>query len=458
MYLLKNSLKNLWRNKGRNILFAIIFFAVILICTVGILIKGASGNLISEYQEQFGAKVTLVPDFAKTGMGGQIDSPTTEQLIEFGKSDLLQNTIYTAHISVIPEDLTMIDEIEGMSGNAGITIGGGSGETYRMPKSALIGHSRPEINEDFTSGKREITRGEMYSQANECMISEQLAELNQLSVGDTIQVSSIMGRPITETLTISGIFSDSTMVGQEMMFKEPFLNRNNEILVAHETAINMEMFQTIGYIDAEYYLKTPESLDAFHQELTRKGLPDYFKVSVDEASYRKASAPVESLQQISGIFLVLVVILGGVILFFLSLLATRTRRYEIGVLRAIGMKKGKVGIGLISEIIVITAVCLILGLGIGSTISKPIANTMLQDQIASYNEQQKAEANNALNGMTFSNESETSPSSAEISTNLDAAALIQIVGISLFIILLSGSVSIFYVTRWEPIKILSERN
>ncbi|MFU2108463.1 FtsX-like permease family protein [Paenibacillus larvae] len=40
-------------------------------------------------------------------------------------------------------------------------------------------------------------------------------------------------------------------------------------------------------------------------------------------------------------YIVIVLVLGAVILILLSSIAIRERKYEIGVLRAIGMKKGK---------------------------------------------------------------------------------------------------------------------
>ena len=46
-----------------------------------------------------------------------------------------------------------------------------------------------------------------------------------------------------------------------------------------------------------------------------------------------------------------------------------------------GMKKLKVAFGLLTESIVITAICLCLGLGTGSAVSQPIADSMLQNQI-----------------------------------------------------------------------------
>ena len=85
-------------------------------------------------------------------------------------------------------------------------------------------------------------------------------------------------------------------------------------------------------------------------------------------------------------FMIVVIILGSIILALLSSITIRERKYEIGVLRAMGMKKAK-SRGLISEALMITAVCLVVGLVIGSALST--ANTILQNQIEARNRQSK---------------------------------------------------------------------
>ncbi|MCG4735229.1 FtsX-like permease family protein, partial [Casaltella massiliensis] len=53
---------------------------------------------------------------------------------------------------------------------------------------------------------------------------------------------------------------------------------------------------------------------------------------------------------------------GGSILVLISILAIRERKYEIGVLRAMGMKKGKVALGLIFETLSMIFISLSIGL------------------------------------------------------------------------------------------------
>lgn len=76
----------------------------------------------------------------------------------------------------------------------------------------LIGNSDPDTLTDFsTGGGREIMPdGRMFSGLNECIISSEMAELNGISVGDTIVTTSVFEPVKTFELIVVGIYSDET--------------------------------------------------------------------------------------------------------------------------------------------------------------------------------------------------------------------------------------------------------
>ena len=107
-----------------------------------------------------------------------------------------------------------------------------------------------------------------------------------------------------------------------------------------------------------------------------------FDVQTDSASYESIVGPVEGLKGISITFVIIVLLFGATILILLASIAIRERKYEIGVLRAMGMKKIKVAAGLWTETLAITIICLVLGLAVGTMVAQPVANIMLEQQIA----------------------------------------------------------------------------
>lgn len=456
MYVIKNAIKNVGRNKGRNILMAVIIFAIILTTAVSIIINTTTGTIIEDYKSRFGSEVNITFDTNQTIPMSEYKPLTAKQQISFGESDLLKSKSLSTTIPIIPDGLKSFDE-EPDTETGAI---GNNGQQMLNPKALLIGTNREDISNDFRDGLREITDGKMYQNKNECIISKQYAELNNLSVGDTIKIKSYYAdKPMTAQLTISGIFSDTTMIGNNSPYKYAISNRNNEILVGFETATELEMFTSNPYseVDAQFILKDPSCLKDFEKEVREKGLQDYYKVSTDEKSYNKIVGPVEGLAKITNTFLIVVLVLGSAILILLSVLSIRERKYEIGVLRAMGMKKGKVALGLLTESLVITALCLCLGLGIGSMVSQPLADNMLQNQIE-IAEQDGGTFNDNGGATSLKDMNNNAKPLSEINIQLNAEAVLKITVISLILAGVSSLVGIMYITKYEPIKILSERN
>lgn len=467
MYILTNMVKNLWRNRGRNLLFAGIVFAVITICTMGILIRNASGNLIKNYKQELSVKTTITPDMEKINAGGsnggngkRIEALAPEKLKSFGKSNLIKSAQYNARLNVVLKDIKAVGD-DGSNGGMNeetLAASGIKGE-FRMPTGVLLGSNNTNISKDFQEGLRKITKGKIYQKKNDVIISEQLAELNKLSVGDKIKIDKSKEKSAPEELTISGIYADNTSSDNQMQGM-PVTNRNNEILVSEDTATSLKMFSKAGNLEAEYYLKNPNLLADFKKEVKSKGMPDTFKVYANEDAYKKAAAPLESLQQISTVFLVIVIVLGSVVLLLLSLMTIRARQREIGVLRTIGMKKSAISLGLIGETLAIVVVCMGIGMAVGTAAAQPIGQSMLESQIAAAKENETTGQGQGMmmtagGGMPSSSED---TETKDISVKLDSTALLQIIALALAITLVSGGVGVYHTTRLEPMKILSEGN
>jgi putative ABC transport system permease protein len=204
-------------------------------------------------------------------------------------------------------------------------------------------------------------------------------------------------------------------------------------------------------IEAVYYLLRPEMLTAFEAELRTKGLPDNFAVRTDEGAFERIAGPVESLQGLAFTFLIIVLILGAVIMFLLSTIAIRERKYEIGVLRAMGMKKNKVALGLWTETIVVTCICFVLGMGLGSTLSQPISDTIMTGQTQTSQAATTLADRMAEQGMVQAEET------ISVDVSISAVTALQIFVISIVLATIAGFISVSRITKSEPIKILMDR-
>ena len=321
---------------------------------------------------------------------------------------------------------------------------------------------------DFDEGFRGFAdgNGRMVENDNECIVSEDFAALNNLSIGDKITLyASLHNEDITEwrliqyDLTLVGIYYDLTE--EYAGIQVPMANRRNEILTTTDTIlapVNQNEGESGFSVISTYFLKNPSMLKDFETELRKKGLSEYLKVTTDESGYNNIVAPVEGLKSMSVTFMSIVLALGAIILILLSTIAIRERKYEIGVLRAMGMKKGKVALGLWFEIISITCVCLCLGLIIGIFIAQPVSDMLLAGQV------EAAKSMGGLPGGAIASADSSSLLAGSLTTletldvSLGIKTILEIIGISLLLASAAGIAAISKITKYEPIKILMERN
>jgi putative ABC transport system permease protein len=454
MYILQNALKNVARNRGRNILLAAILFTIIAATVVTLMINNTSDRIITEYKNQFGLEVTIsrnMPKYFAAGQRGQqIPEISPAQYVAFSESDLIQKSILTNSASCSSDTLTAV----------GQTGSGIQGSGYvSSPNIMLQGNSWA----DFTNGYRAVVDGEMPEKKYECIVDTDFAELNGISVGDTIRLNGMVllqdeGRvdPTAYNLVVTGIYLSTEDVDKDAVpWAGSLVNRHNEVLTVFDTIDNTSAGVAIT---ATYYLKNPSYLQDINSELRAKGLDSMFDVTIDEDTYNAVVDPVEGMRGISMTFMIIVLILGAVILILLSSIAVRERKYEIGVLRAMGMKKAKVALGLWSEMVFITMFCLIVGIGAGALIAQPVSDTLLSQQI------ENAQKIKDMGGGFFSKEiggaSKTVDDDpiAEVNVKLGIDTILELVVISLLLASVAGLAAISKITKYEPIKILMERN
>ncbi|GAA0706531.1 ABC transporter permease [Paraclostridium ghonii] len=471
MYILKNALSNLTRNKGRNMLIGIIMIAILSCTAISIIINTASNKIIDDYKSRFGSVVGIqsnnekVQEAIQDGKSSALNEGVPNEMKEkLANSNYLKDTVYNATYPGYSDKIKSLDqdEYEKSKENRGAmpAFGGSDNKSKdaKEPNLSILGGLNPAGREEFEKGTRKIIDGKKPEKNGETMISEDFAKLNNLKVGDSFQVKNPDDPEKTTPLElkVSGIYRDGTKSDNNFGFKMPMLNRKNDIITTFDTLkeYNEKAKKDKDLIDleAKYILKDPDSLDAFNKEAHEKGLSDLWEISTDAQSYDTMVKPIEGLKGISKLFMFLVLGFGGSILILISILGIRERKYEIGVLRAMGMKKGKVALGLIYETLFMVGISLSIGLGIGSLCAQPITNILLKGQL----EAQKEASSNMMTvamGATSS-----APPLEKLNVHLSVEAMVAITLVALLIAVVSVSIGIVYINRYEPRKILTERN
>jgi len=297
---------------------------------------------------------------------------------------------------------------------------------------------------------------------NECIISEDLASLNNISVGGTIELRGSVATDKEYRLTVVGIYSDRTeeYLNIMLMFNRAVSeNRRNEIFTSFDTLMATGWETNAGLdMKAYYFLKNPDDVRLFEDEVRSKDLPITYNVSINQAAYDKVAGPLSGMRNAVTTFMILILILGAVVLALISFMAVRERKYEVGVLRAMGMERNKVAFGILAEAVMISAVCLCVGLGAGYFISQPLADSLLEGRVAEVNA--APEANKALfvGGQSqIGDGSEGYSPESEIAVSLGVNVLLQIVAVTLALAAMSGVIGVVLITQYEPLKILRER-
>lgn len=453
MYIIKNAFRNIFQNIGRNLMVAIIFLLVITMSCVAIVIRDNTNTIAKKYKDQLSTEVYIEPNYKKISTEYEENEnfttpPITNKIVKkMATSKYLKKVEYSASMEAVADELTFKEKLD--KRYIEIQRVGEEVERARIPYMQINGYDNVENAKAFQSHQAQITEGRFPVAANEVLISDELAKLNNFKAGDTFKAKDIHdqgknGNKLQEMVfKISGIYhnEDADAYGEVYTKTDYLINEN----YAYEPLLQ-----------GRYYLSNPKKLEDFKKEAYLAGLSEYYSVKTDDVAYNAFIKPIEQMSTISTIFLGVVLVLGATILLLLSMLAIRERKYEIGVLRAMGMKKSSIILQMVLESAMIMTVCLAIGLLIGNMLAQPVTNHMLADKLATQGVNEGI-SQNMGNAMTGGLATDNTPIT-HINAILSVSSIVQLSSIALVLVLLASSISSFYAMKFEPMRILRERN
>ena len=314
--------------------------------------------------------------------------------------------------------------------------------------------------ENFINGTSKITSGSMITsddEENHIVISEELATQNDLAVGDEITFYLPSDSSITYTFKITGIFETTDDSSSEDFMNMKALNAQNQIYTTI-TAINniLEDDNNSNSLNATIYLKNQDDLEAYTEEVKNKGLSDYYTISDNTDEITSTLTPIKNISNFSMTFLIIILIVGAIILAVINILNIRDRKYEIGVLRAIGMSKTKLILSLLIELFIVTVIAFIIGIIGGKLLSQPVTNKMLENEI-NFQQVQTENTRENFGGRGFERPNErraTQNYEDSLTVTLDAKTVIILFSFGLILVIVSGSASAIFITKYNPNQIL----
>ena len=491
---------------------------------------------------------SMMKDFSKDSEGGfdresmkemltNQNELTLDELQVYADAESVKDFYYTGTTSVNTDgnweavDTTGITEEEetesesesnmsefpsmgGQGGRGGMFGGQMPGRMGTQGDATLVGYSSDDAMTDFLAGTSTITDGEMFEEGTSdynCVISDELATYNEFSVGDTIVIVNPNNEDESYELTIVGIYhneqSGMSMAGMMGGFSTA-TDSANQIYISYNTLAGImeaseaaaaateeadsetEVTALVNQVSGTYVFATVEDYENFESEAQALGLSDDYTISSsDITSYEQSLEPLNNFIEYAMYFFLVILIIGGIILAVLNIFNIRERKYEIGVLAAIGMKKWKIAVQYATELLLVTFIAIFIGTGVGAVGSVPITNALLEKQIASQTSSMKEQMGNfgrgeipkdmevpedvpsdvpdnaggfgGFGGKMGDFFGDMGNSMTEYVTEIDSATnltvVMQLMGVGILLTLISSLFAIIFVLRYDPLKIMANR-
>ena len=470
MYILKNTITSIKRNKGRNLLIGLIIMVIAIAVTVTLAINNTAASLIKAYKDKYQVEASItvnrenmMKDFnpsdkenSKSNMKDKFSlasSLTESDIKNYADSKYVKSYYYTSSVKVNSNELEKAE----MSSNNDMPERKKDEDDYSSFE--IKGYSSYDAKNEFISGSYKITDGEIFTDftINNCLINSELATINNLKVGDTITFTDDNSN--TYQLVISAIFEENSSDNKSM-----FSNSANTIITSSNFINKMSITNSELKVSVNptFILTSKDVVDKFSSELTSKGLDENLMVTTNLESIDESVSTISNVKTFAVTFLVLTLIIGAAVLLIINMINIRERKYEIGVLRTIGMKKTKVCLQFILELLIVALASLLLGAGIGSFASVPISNKLLANEIAtSKNENNNIRENFGKNDK-FNDKKFNGVANVEafdsINATVDVKVLLELLAIGLSLTLISSISATVSIQKFSPLTILKERS
>ena len=487
MFILKNAVISITRNRGRNILIGVIILVIACASTITLAINNTASDLIGSYKSAYDKELTISFDrknmMKDTDFGEKenresmkekfdnISSYTVEDVKNFAKNKHIKSYYYTYNVSLNGNNIDKAEnEDEEDAKRPGFSGGDFGGSSYDF---TLNGYSSMDSMSEFIEGKYEMKEiadnaWDIAFKGNYVFINEELASYNNLKLNDKIKLEDEDGN--VYKFEIIGIFKENEEDSSGSM--SMFTNSANTIITNADSLISITKSNenVKGTINPTFIIDDYKNADDIKEDFYKKGLDENYTVETNEEEATSGLSSIKNVKSFAKTFLIITLLIGGIVLFIINMINIRERKYEIGVLRTIGISKVKLTMQFVFELLVVGFVALMLGAAIGSVMSKGVSNSLLSSEIkSSQNQSDKVKNNFGGPGGDF--EPSKGPSmnfgkkgtpNVEAYDSIDAVVnvkvLLELLGIGLSLIIISSLAAMISIQRFTPLTILKERS
>ncbi|MBD5460796.1 MAG: ABC transporter permease [Lachnospiraceae bacterium] len=353
MNFIKRAVLYCLRQRVRALILFLVLAVTATFVLTGIAIRDASEGTAANVQTAIGGKIILETDTEKGWSSGQAN--------EWG------GMTYTYEGDVITEDIVRaISQVEGVvdynPDDAGSYYGAGVDFQY-LPTAFQISFPPYGLSSSYTatlssekcaafqSGKYNLVAGRHITADDKfvCLISKELADYNNLTVGQKIRMYSLDTDSINE-FEIVGLFdgtegtSGNAITVDQIPANCGYIDYASMFEMFPEDVVN-------GYYQLTIYVEDPVSIQNVYDRIN--ALPELkgktLKLVIDTEEYDVVSAPLTALQELVNNSIIIMCLTSVVTLTLLLTIWIRSRKKEIGILLSIGKGKANVIAGFFTE-------------------------------------------------------------------------------------------------------------
>ncbi|MCY8878060.1 ABC transporter permease [Bacillus inaquosorum] len=485
MNFIKRAFWNMKAKKGKTLLQLFVFTVICVFVLSGLTIQSAAQKSSELARQELGGSVTLQVDRQKQ-MEKQQDSgekrsfeSTPIKVSDANKLAALDHVKSYNYITSASANAGNFDAIESSSSsdssssssssNAKNSQGGGQGGPQMVQADLSIeGVISTALVDDFSDGDSKITDGRAITKSDVgkkvTVINETLAEENDLSVGDSITIESATDEDTTVKLKIVGIYK-TTSSGDDQAQNFSFLNPYNKLYTPYTATAALKGDDYKNTIDsAVYYMDDAKNIDAFVKAAKKTSIDfDTFTLNTNDQLYQQMVGPIENVASFSKNVVYLVSVAGAVILGLIVMMSIRERKYEMGVLMAIGEKRWKLIGQFLTEILIVAVIAICIASLTGNLVANQLGNQLLSQQISSSTDStqtasgQMPGGGGGMGGGMFGHSSANVDVIDSLNVAVSMNDMLVLGGIGIFIAIIATLLPSISVLRLHPKTILTKQ-
>jgi putative ABC transport system permease protein len=443
----------------KSLILLLVLTIISTFILTGVAIQSAASDAAKDVRGNVSGKVKLQIDMSQKNM-------------KQGSNTGYGNSYVYAGDIISKEMLSALMEIPGVTdyNTESVSFGGSATNFKYIPAgfsfdgdlAMMIVTLFSEKCSGFTNGNLTLKEGRHIIDTDNhvIMISNELAEYNNLKLGDTVTIYSPDARRDV-SFEIVGIFTGTEGLGGNAITASQI--PSNQGIIDYNAMIDEfgdDFSRGYDYIDL--YVEDPINIQNVYDEIANHPMikGKTLKLSIDSEQYEVIANPLESLQSLVSTLIIVISAVSVAILALLLTIWTRGRVRETGILMSIGISKPKI----IGQFILEAALIAVLAFGLSYPASNAIANKsgeFIMAQVVSSEslaEDSSPQFNGSFSTDDFDMLSKPSERNAvkEISVSITPEYMIWVYAIGLLLTVCAVLIASYTIIRLKPREILSK--